>query len=211
MHPRTINRALPLAAVVLACQVAAAPVSSSVERAASEPGMPATASELSLRLPLESGDAGLPIKNSRTIDLLLELQGKAARPDLGEPAAPRARAGNPLSPPARAEPLQPRKPEKAEPRRADGLFELGEAPLAESKEARPATHPWQSGIGAGDAQAGSYATPRDPARYKREELVPLPRNLFLWVRENRALVLGCAAGLLALLWGGSIVKSRRRA
>lgn len=154
---------------------------------------------------------------SKTVELLLEMQGKnpgleaGERPKLDTTAArPSTAAAVPAKPAFGADPASPfggpevlgNKPASGEPQAVD----WSEAP------------PSRFG-GGGQSSFGGGASPREPyrpgaaePRSSDEDDVRwlIPRKLVRFVRENRDMVVLGSIGLLVLLWGISAIASGRR-
>jgi hypothetical protein len=152
---------------------------------------------------------------SKTVELLLEMQGKnpgleggerpkaempTTRPSAGAAAAAKPAFGADVAPPFGAAETLRGKPPGTEPQAVDWS---GAPP---------------SGLGGGGLSAGG-STPRDPyrpgaasERSADEDDVRwlIPRRLIRFVRENRDMVVLGSVGLLLLLWVVTAISARRR-
>jgi len=154
---------------------------------------------------------------SRTVDMLVELQGQraalalaaseraAARGDaLGAMGAPKA--GLVANTPAAAVPS---------PNRA-GLFGTSAAPPAPSRDAPPTASSkanWQA-VHTDSSAAGPTAGPAprayEPSASHDDGRLSLPRVVVAWIRENRTLVIGVAVMVLVAVGASSIRMAQRR-
>jgi hypothetical protein len=154
---------------------------------------------------------------SRTLDMLLEMQGKAPPQDPGQrarvidlPARPGTGVALIPAPPVRGTSA----PTASPPRATEGAFEDGAAFITAAKE--------RLGLGTDAQQApgqrslrsveplGGSGSPRSESGADAGGRALVPRQFIQWIREHRSMVVGGAVALLAAMWGSSVYRSRRR-
>jgi hypothetical protein len=153
---------------------------------------------------------------SKTVELLLEIQGK--NPGLAGGERPKAEMPTPRSPTAAPAAAKPALGEDA----AASPFGGAEALRAKPPGGDPQAVDWSeappSRFGGGSLPTGN-AAPRDPSRpgtptagAADEDDVRwlIPRRLVRFVRENRDMVILGSIGLLLLVWAASAFTSGRR-
>lgn len=134
---------------------------------------------------------------SQTVDLLIQMQPRAAGAEFNERTR---QAVRPID--AGARPVLP----AALANHPSGLFGAGADPAA----ARGVETSVVPGRPAAAAVPSAGAAPRAPTVAADDGKIPLPTELVRFVREHREQVVIGSVVLLALLWGGSIVRSNRR-
>jgi hypothetical protein len=159
---------------------------------------------------------------SKTVELLLEMQGKNPGLAAGErpkadtspsrpntppaPAANTAFGADPASPFGSAEGLRPKAPASGDPEAID----WSEA---------PASRFGGGGLATGGSLTAGTGAPREPFRPGAQApratdednvIWLIPRKLIRFVRENRDMVILGSVGLLLLLWGVSSFSAARR-
>lgn len=157
--------------------------------------------------------AGAGNSDTRTIDLLVEMQQPTAGVQFNE------RAGRDVSREASARKLQAspgvvspgqipaQRPQDEMPQTPpSGLFGSGATPAVQGRSSNVVDRP-PSNDGV-PARASGRSSPDVSPELKRWLL--WPRELVDYVRENRAFVAGCAAALLLMGWTGSLMFGRRR-
>lgn len=209
-----------LIVLIIACDLHATPVAASEGSAVAEPGLQDGQGSGSARILDKAVSTEIPGGTSRTLDMLLELQGKApAHPAQvpSERSGGRDQPGRPVSiPPVSTGPhvQGASSPSGSAAGPAEGVFGAGAPFMANAKE--------RLGLGT-DAQTaqghrslrpadafGAYGTQRSDSGADNAGHSLVPRHFIQWIREHRALVVGSAAGILAGMWGASVYRSRRR-
>jgi hypothetical protein len=153
---------------------------------------------------------------SRTVDMLIELQGKQA--GLAFTAAERAAARTDTPAPKTDSAGQTAGAAAPTPSRA-GLFGSGAIPVAPPRDAAPTTTAnreaeWQPGS-AQRSSADGPAAGAAPRAYESglahgEDRISMPRTVVAWIRENRALVIGVAVVVLVAVGAASMGVGQRR-
>lgn len=152
---------------------------------------------------------------SRTVDMLIELQGKQA--GLAFTAAERAAARTDTPAPRTESAGQTAGAAAPTPNRA-GLFGSGAIPVAPPRDAAPTTVNREAEWQPGSAQRSSADGPvagAAPRAYESglahgDERVSMPRTVVAWIRENRALVIGVAVVVLVAVGAASMGVGQRR-
>jgi hypothetical protein len=152
---------------------------------------------------------------SKTVELLLEMQGK----NPGLAGGERPKAEMPTTRPSSGAASVARPAFGAD---AATPFGGAEALRGKPPGADPETVDWSgaspSGLGGGVLSAGGL-TPREPSRPgataersadEDDGLWLIPRRLIRFVRENRDMVVLGSVGLLLLLWAVTAISARRR-
>lgn len=144
---------------------------------------------------IDTAPAAVP-GNSRTVDLLIQMQPRTPGAEFNE----RARAvARPID--AGAKPVLP----AGLTEHPSGLFGAGANPAA-ARGVDTSVTPARPSI-----SGASETAPRRPAPAMVDDgKIALPAALVRWVREHREQVVVGSVVLLALVWGGSIVLSNRR-
>lgn len=163
--------------------------------------------------PVERAVAPEVSSGSRTVDMLIELQGKQV--GLSFTAEERAAARTePLAPKSDAAGRQAQVP-GATVNRA-GLFGSGAIPVAQPRESPQAgarEGEWRNGP-AEPAAAGPAPNPSQRAyeagRSHGDERLSLPRTVVAWIRENRSIVIGGALVILVAVGAASMGVAQRR-
>jgi hypothetical protein len=179
-----------LAAALMACGVAwSAPVGT-------DDSSPATAPATGLAAGgIDAAPATVP-GTAQTVDLLIQMQPRAAGAEFDERTR---KAVRPIDAGAR-----PVLPAAAMPPSA--LFGAGADPAA-ARGLNASTAP---GGPTPSARMAGMPAPQDRAAVVDDGKIPLPAELVRFVREHRVQVVIGSVLLLALVWGGSIVRSNRR-
>lgn len=157
------------------------------------------------------GPAGLSQSSrngdTRTIDLLVEMQQPTAGIQFNERSGRSGSREAQVRPvPAAAAPAQQRAQLEAPQLPPSGLFGSGATPTVQARSQNVLDRPSTSdGMPARAAGRPSSDVPPEMKRW-----LQWPREVVEYVRENRAVVAGCAAMLLVMGWTGSLMFSRRR-
>jgi hypothetical protein len=176
---------LCLAAALLACGVAwSAPVGTDDPSTATAPATGLAAGGINAAPATVQGTA-------QTVDLLIQMQPRAAGAEFDERTR---KAVRPID--AGARPVLP----------PSALFGAGADPAA----ARGLDASAAPGGPAPSARMAGMPEPQARAAAVDDGKVPLPAALVRFVREHREQVVIGSVLLLALVWGGSIVRSNRR-
>jgi len=150
--------------------------------------------------------AGARDSDSRTIDLLVEMQQPTAGVQFNE-RTPRSGSAGPGVRSTLSAPLpqtQPQRPQfEVAQTPPSGLFGSAATPAVQGRS--PSVSDSRDGLSARAAGRPSSAAPTELQRW-----LQLPREIIEYVRENRTLVAGCTALLLLVGWTGSLMSSRRR-
>jgi len=159
-------------------------------------------------LSVTGGRAGARDSDSRTIDLLIEMQQPTAGLQFNERTSRSESAGSglrsTLSTPGmpQAQPQRPRFEEVQTP--PSGLFGSAATPAVQGRTPSVSDSPPRDG-------PSSRAVGRPPsAPTELQRWLQWPREVIEYVRENRTFVVGCTALLLLMGWAGSVMFSRRR-
>lgn len=150
---------------------------------------------------------------SRTVDMLIELQGKQA--GLAFTAAERAAARTDTPTPKTDSAAQPAGTAAPVPNRA-GLFGSGAIPVAPPRDAAPTANreaEWRPG--AVERSSTGPAAPAAARAYEfglshGDERISMPRTVVAWIRENRAIVIGVAVVVLVAVGAASMGVTQRR-
>jgi len=196
--------------IALVGQLSAAPVDEPASDASTTTAADSAATKAAERAATPHISSG-----SRTVDMLVELQGQRAALALAaseRAAAPADTLGAPkaglvANTPAAAPPS---------PNRA-GLFGGSTAAVSPSRDAAPMASskaPWQA-VHTESPAAGSTAGPAprayEPSVSRGEDgRLSLPRVVVAWIRENRNLVIGVAVMVLVAVGASSIRMAQRR-
>lgn len=180
-----------LAAALMACGVAwSAPVGT-------DDPSPATAPATGLAAGgIDAAPATVP-GTAQTVDLLIQMQPRAAGAEFDERTR---KAVRPID--AGAQPVLP----AAAAMPPSALFGAGADPAA----ARGLDASTAPGGPAPSARMAGMPAPQARSAAVDDGKVPLPAELVRFVREHREQVVIGSVLLLALVWGGSIVRSNRR-
>lgn len=184
---------------------------------------PTTADTASDAQPAERDERRLPDRlrstgsasGSGTIDLLIDMQQRSPglqfnerqRPAGSGEIKPRPAAAAVATAPAAVLPATPPRRPELPPTPPSGLFGSGATPMVQS--ARTAN------VDARGPSGADLAAARRPAPSSQGEPLPrwllLPREVIVYVRDNRWLVLGSVGGGLLLIWGVSSLFARAAA
>lgn len=140
-------------------------------------------------------------EESRTIDLLIDLQDKAAS------KGPEGRSTGALSEGRPTRPTSPGSDVGPANKAAAAYFGVPAAAQARNAQSTERTESDSSGI---RSQKASGATSAQSSTAESAGLGWMPRGLLLWVREHRYEILAAVFGTLALMWVGSAALARRR-
>jgi len=160
-------------------------------------------------LSVTGGRAGARDSDSRTIDLLVEMQQPTAGVQFNERTSRNGSAGaglrSTLSTPGmpQAQPQRPQVEEVQTP--PSGLFGSAAMPAVQGRTPSVSDSPPRDGLSSRTVGRPSSAAPTELQRW-----LQLPREVIEYVRENRTFVVGCTALLLLMGWAGSMMFSRRR-
>ena len=151
---------------------------------------------------------------SRSLDLLIEMQGKAAGLDFSQSTRAIDRSARALPPTGSPDLRQTPLPSSAG-NSSSGLFGSGAAPAVVTKGHAGGGSEWRPAAGRASLTPGGAAgdhvdSARSGVDQVREPLWQLPRVAIRWMRDNRLLVVAAAVALLALLWGTTFAFSPRR-
>lgn len=160
-------------------------------------------------LPVTGGRAGAQDSDSRTIEMLVEMQQPTAGVQFNERASRGGSASAGVrptqSPPGLPQGL-PRPPlVDALQTPPSGLFGSAATPAVQSRTPSVTSSPAREGLSSPDAGRPSSAMPTELQRW-----LHWPREAIEYVRENRTFVLGCTALLLLMGWAGSVMFNRSR-
>jgi hypothetical protein len=160
-------------------------------------------------LSVTGGRASARDSDSRTIDLLVEMQQPTAGLQFNERTSRSGSAGtgvrSTLSAPGMPQAL-PRRPQVEEVQTPpSGLFGSAATPAVQGRTPSVSDSPPRDGLSSRTAGRPSSAAPTELQRW-----LQWPREVIEYVRENRTFVVGCTAVLLLLGWTGSMMFSRRR-
>lgn len=148
--------------------------------------------------------------SSHTVDMLIELQSKSAGLDFRERA--RENGAPPRSivtPGGVGAPVPGAAPAMQS---QGGLFGSAAVPTPVARDTGNRDSDWRGStrsVSSGSVEQ-AHETNRDEAASNARGLLKWPREVILWVRENRSLAVGGTLLLLALLWVGSLVMSHRK-
>ena len=140
--------------------------------------------------------------DTRTIDLLVEMQQPKAGIQFNEPAS-RSTGREDF---ARTPPPEQRAQADVLPTPPSGLFGSGATPAVQAR-----THNVVDRASSSDAMpARTSGRPSSDMPPELRRWLQWPRDVVDFVRENRGFVVGCTATLLLVAWIGSMMLSRRR-
>lgn len=175
----------------------------------SEAGSGASAdSSAQATAPLPSTAIGTAMRTTRSVEMLLDMQGKSAGLDFSAGSRALDKSAHSEGTGAAREGVGSvaTTPER-DPR--GGLFGSGATPIPPVRAGADPAAAWRpaEGNGTGDPARASGVGAQGT---QWDQRVIFPSALVAWVRENRGAVVASAIGLLALLWGGSIAMGQRR-